>query len=54
MVFTLPAPIANIACEDKAVVCGLQFDVTAEVLQTIRAPNPSISGRALQRADHLT
>ena len=36
VVFTLPAPIAEIAYQNKAVVYGLLFDMAAEVLQTIR------------------
>jgi Putative transposase/Transposase zinc-binding domain len=35
VVFTLPAPIADIAYQNKAVVYGLLFDVAAEVLITI-------------------
>ncbi len=35
VVFTLPAPIADIAYQNKAVVYGLLFDVAAEVLLTI-------------------
>ena len=37
MVFTLPAPIADIAYQNKAVVYGLLFDVAAETLLTIAA-----------------
>ena len=37
VVFTLPAPIADIAYQSKAAVYGLLFDVAAEVLQTIAA-----------------
>jgi len=37
VVFTLPAPIADIAYTNKAVIYGLLFDVAAEVLQTIAA-----------------
>jgi len=40
VVFTLPAPIADIAYQNKAVVYGLLFDVAAEVLLTI-AGDPS-------------
>src|SRR6476659_3698191 len=35
VVFALPAPIADIAYQNKAVVYGLLFDVAAEVLLTI-------------------
>jgi hypothetical protein len=37
VVFTLPAPIADIALQNKAVVYGLLFDVAAETLLTIAA-----------------
>jgi hypothetical protein len=37
VVFTLPAPIADLAYQNKAVIYGLLFDVAAEVLQTIAA-----------------
>ncbi len=37
VVFTLPAPIADIAYYNKAVVYGLLFEVAAEVLGTIAA-----------------
>jgi len=37
LVFTLPAPIADIAYQNKAVVYGLLFDVAAETLCTIAA-----------------
>jgi hypothetical protein len=37
VVFTLPAPIADIAYQDKAVVYGLLFDVAAETLMRIAA-----------------
>jgi hypothetical protein len=37
VVFTLPAPVADIAYHNKAVVYGLLFDVAAETLQTIAA-----------------
>ena len=45
VVFTLPAPITNLAYQNKAVIYGLLFDVAAEVLQTSPLI-PSISGRA--------
>ena len=35
VVFTLPAPIADIAYQNKAVIYGVLFDVAAEVLLTI-------------------
>lgn len=35
VVFTLPAPIADIAYQNKAALYGLLFDIAAEVLQTI-------------------
>jgi Putative transposase/Transposase zinc-binding domain len=37
VVFTLPASIADIAYQNKAVIYGLLFEVAAEVLQTIAA-----------------
>ena len=37
VVFTLPAPIADIAYQNKAVVYGLLFDVAAETLLRIAA-----------------
>ena len=37
MVFTLPAPIADIAYQNKAVVYGLLFDMAAETLLRIAA-----------------
>ena len=37
VVFTLPAPIADIAYYNKAAIYGLLFDVAAETLQTIAA-----------------
>jgi Zn finger protein HypA/HybF involved in hydrogenase expression len=37
VVFTLPAPIAAIAYQNKALIYGLLFDVTAETLLTIGA-----------------
>ena len=36
-VFTLPAPIADIACQNKAVVYGLLFKAAAETMLTIAA-----------------
>ena len=37
MVFTLPAPISEIAYYNKAVMYGLLFDMAAETLRTIAA-----------------
>lgn len=37
VVFTLPAPIAELGYQNKAVVYGLLFDVAAEVITTIAA-----------------
>ncbi len=37
VVFTLPAPIADIAYQNKAVTYGLLFDVAAETLRTVAA-----------------
>jgi hypothetical protein len=45
VVFTLPAPIADIAYQNKAVVYGLLFDVAAEVLQTIAADRRHLGAR---------
>ena len=45
VVFTLPAPIADIAYQNKAVVYGLLFDVAAEVLQTIAADPKHLGAR---------
>ena len=36
-VFTLPAPIADIAYQNRAALHGLLFDLAAEVLMTIAA-----------------
>jgi len=43
VVFTLPAPIGDLAYQNKAVIYGLLFDVAAEVLMTIAA-NPKHLG----------
>ena len=48
VVFTLPAPIADIAYQNKAVIYGLLFDVAAEVLLTI-AGDPKHLGAASAR-----
>ena len=45
VVFTLPAPIADIAYTNKALMYGLLFDVAAEVLQTIAADPKHLGAR---------
>jgi Putative transposase/Transposase zinc-binding domain len=45
VVFTLPAPIADIAYQNKAVVYGLLFDVAAEALLTIAADRRHLGAR---------
>jgi hypothetical protein len=45
VVFTLPAPIADLAYQNKAVIYGLLFDVAAEVLQTIAADPKHLGAR---------
>jgi len=45
VVFTLPAPIADLAYQNKAIVYGLLFDVAAEVLQTIAADARHLGAR---------
>ena len=45
VVFPLPAPIADIAYQNKAVVYGLLFDVAAEVLLTIAADPKHLGAR---------
>jgi hypothetical protein len=45
VVFTLPAPSADIAYQNKASVYGLLFDVAAEVLQTIAADPKHLGAR---------
>ena len=45
VVFTLPAPIADIAYTNKAPIYGLLFDVAAEVLQTIAADPKHLGAR---------
>ena len=45
VVFTLPAPIADIAYQNKAVVYGLLFDMAAEVLQTIAGDPKHLGAR---------
>ena len=46
VVFTLPAPIADIAYQNKAVIYGLLFDVAAETLCTI-AGDPKHLGASI-------
>ena len=45
MVFTLPAPMADLAYQNKAELYGLLFDVAAEVLQTIAADPRHLGAR---------
>ena len=45
VVFTLPAPIADIAYQNKAAVYGLLFDIAAEVLLTIAADPKHLGAR---------
>src|SRR5438876_5130057 len=45
VVFTLPAPIAEIAYYNKAVIYGLLFDVAAETLLTIGADPKHLGAR---------
>jgi predicted RNA-binding Zn-ribbon protein involved in translation (DUF1610 family) len=45
VVFTLPAPIADIAYQNKAEIYGLLFDVAAEVLLTIAADPKHLGAR---------
>ena len=45
VVFTLPAPIADIALQNKTAIYGLLFDVAAEVLQTIAADPKHLGAR---------
>jgi hypothetical protein len=45
VVFTLPAPIADIAYQNKAAIYGLLFDVAASVLQTIAADPKHLGAR---------
>jgi Putative transposase/Transposase zinc-binding domain len=45
VVFTLPAPIADLAYQNKAAMYGLLFDVAAEVLQTIAADPRHLGAR---------
>ena len=45
VVFTLPAPIGDIAYTNKVVIYGLLFDVAAEVLQTIAVDPKHLGAR---------
>jgi len=45
VVFTLPAPIADLAYQNKAAMYGLLFDVAADVLQTIAADPKHLGAR---------
>lgn len=45
VVFTLPAPIADLAYQNKAVIYGLLFDMAAEVLQVIAADARHLGAR---------
>ena len=45
VVFTLPAPIAELAYQNKAVVYGLLFDVAAQTLLTIAADAKHLGAR---------
>ena len=45
VVFTLPAPIADLAYQNKAAIYGLLFDVAAEVLLTIAADRKHLGAR---------
>jgi Putative transposase len=45
LVFTLPAPIADIACQNKAVLCDLLFKVSAETMLTIAAEPRHLGAR---------
>ena len=45
VVFTLPAPIADLAYQNKAALYGLLFDMAAEVLLTIAADTKHLGAR---------
>jgi hypothetical protein len=45
VVFTLPAPIADIAYQNKAALYGLLFDMAAQVLQTIAGDAKHLGAR---------
>ena len=53
VVFTLPAPVAEVAYQNKAAVYALLFDVAAEVLLTIAAA-PGTWARASARPSCCT
>src|SRR5437773_7204140 len=53
VVFTLPAPIADIAYQNKAVVYDLLFKVSAETMLTIAADPSRRQNRHHHRAAHL-
>ena len=55
VVFTLPAPIAELAYQNKAVIYGLLFDVAAATLlhDRRRSPSPGRAHRRHPRAAHL-
>ena len=45
VVFTLPAPVADVAYQNKTAVYGLLFDVAAQVLQTLAADPKHLGAR---------
>src|SRR6185436_13538778 len=45
VVFTLPASVATVAYQNKALVYGMLFDVAAEVLQTIASDPTHLGAR---------
>ena len=45
MVFTLPAPIAELAYQNKALIYGLLFDLAAETLLTIAADSKHLGAQ---------
>lgn len=49
VVFTLPAPLADLAYQNKAELYGLLFDVAAEVLQTIAADREHLLAGTISR-----
>jgi hypothetical protein len=49
MVFTLPAPIADIAYQNKAVLYDLLFKVSAETMVTIAADPRHLGARIWHR-----
>ncbi len=50
VVFTLPAPIAAVAFQNKAVVYDLLFRTAADTLLTIAADPKHLGARVCQRA----